>query len=48
MDNASIHQNQILWNKQIEWAKKGLTIFFLPTYSPSAVFRPLSTKCPTQ
>lgn len=34
MDNASIHQNQILWDKQIEWAKKGLTIFFLPTYSP--------------
>ena len=34
MDNASVHQNQILWYKQIEWSKKGLTIFFLPTYSP--------------
>ena len=34
MDNASVHQNQILWDKQIEWAKKGLIIFFLPTYSP--------------
>lgn len=34
MDNASIHQNKKLWNKQKEWSKKGLTIFFLPTYSP--------------
>ncbi len=34
MDNASVHQNQILWDKQIEWERKGLTIFFLPTYSP--------------
>ncbi len=34
MDNASIHQNENLWDKQIEWSKKGLHIFFLPKYSP--------------
>jgi transposase len=34
MDNSSIHQNNFLWNKEDEWAKKGLYIFFLPTYSP--------------
>lgn len=34
IDNASIHQNQNLWDKQIEWEKKGLKIFFLPKYSP--------------
>ena len=34
MDNASIHQNKKLWKKQKEWEKKGLKIFFLPTYSP--------------
>jgi len=34
MDNSSIHQNNILWEKESEWSEKGLTIFFLPTYSP--------------
>ncbi|WP_019503786.1 IS630 family transposase [Pleurocapsa sp. PCC 7319] len=34
MDNASIHQNNFLWNKEAEWSEKGLEIFFLPTYSP--------------
>ena len=34
MDNSSIHQNSFLWDKEEEWASKGLEIFFLPTYSP--------------
>ena len=34
MDNSSIHQNNYLWDKEEEWSKKGLHIFFLPTYSP--------------
>jgi transposase len=34
MDNSAIHQNNFLWDKEEEWANKGLEIFFLPTYSP--------------
>lgn len=34
MDNSSVHQNNLLWDKEEEWSKKGLDIFFLPTYSP--------------
>ncbi len=34
LDNSSIHQNSFLWDKEEEWALKGLEIFFLPTYSP--------------
>ena len=34
MDNSSVHQNNALWEKEKEWSEKGLTIFFLPTYSP--------------
>ena len=34
MDNSSVHQNNYLWNKESEWAEKGLEIFFLPTYCP--------------
>ncbi|MEM7553040.1 MAG: IS630 family transposase [Cyanobacteria bacterium P01_A01_bin.84] len=34
MDNSSVHQNNFLWDKEEEWSKKGLEIFFLPTYSP--------------
>lgn len=34
LDNASIHQNKKLWEKEKEWSEKGLKIFFLPTYSP--------------
>lgn len=34
MDNSSIHQNSFLWDKEEEWLQKGLSIFFLPTYSP--------------
>jgi transposase len=34
MDNSSVHQNHLFWEKQESWASKGLEIFFLPTYSP--------------
>ena len=34
MDNSSIHQNNLLWDKEDEWREKGVEIFFLPTYSP--------------
>ncbi|MBC6477315.1 MAG: transposase [Hormoscilla sp. GM7CHS1pb] len=34
MDNASTHTSNAVKNKQEEWEKKGLTIFYLPTYSP--------------
>jgi len=34
MDNSSIHQNNLFWDKEDEWREKGLEIFFLPTYSP--------------
>jgi transposase len=34
IDNASIHTSNAFLEKQAEWKVKGLTIFFLPTYSP--------------
>ncbi len=34
IDNSPIHQNNVFWDKEKEWAEKGLEIFFLPTYSP--------------
>lgn len=34
LDNSSIHTSNALLDKQEEWKEKGLTIFFLPTYSP--------------
>ena len=34
MDNSSIHQNNLFWDKEDEWREKGWEIFFLPTYSP--------------
>jgi transposase len=34
VDNASIHTSNIFLERQVEWKAKGLTIFFLPTYSP--------------
>jgi transposase len=34
IDNASIHTSNAFLEKQAEWKIKGLTIFFLPTYSP--------------
>ncbi|MBC6481291.1 MAG: IS630 family transposase [Hormoscilla sp. GM7CHS1pb] len=34
MDNASTHTSNAVKNKQEEWEKKELTIFYLPTYSP--------------
>jgi len=34
MDNSSVHQNHLFWEKQEFWASQGLEIFFLPTYSP--------------
>ena len=34
MDQASIHLTNLLKEKQEEWKEKGLTIFWLPTYSP--------------
>ena len=35
MDNSSVHQNNFLWDKEEEWSKKGLDIFFLPTSETS-------------
>lgn len=32
MDNSSVHQNNLLWDKEEEWSRKGLDILFLPTY----------------
>ncbi|PAX60071.1 IS630 family transposase [Brunnivagina elsteri] len=34
VDNASIHTSSFVFEKQEEWRQKGLTLFFLPTYSP--------------
>lgn len=34
LDNSSIHTSNALLDKQEEWKEKGLTFFFLPTYSP--------------
>jgi hypothetical protein len=34
LDNSSVHQNKLLLAKKREWYNRGLTIFFLPTYSP--------------
>ncbi|MFM2304043.1 MAG: hypothetical protein RLZZ135_1453 [Cyanobacteriota bacterium] len=34
VDNAPIHTSNAFLEKQLEWKEKGLTIFFLPTYSP--------------
>jgi transposase len=34
LDNSSIHQNNLFWNKENEWKEKEVEIFFLPSYSP--------------
>lgn len=34
LDNASIHKAHVVRDCQAEWAAKGLTLFFLPPYSP--------------
>ncbi len=34
VDNSSIHTSHALLDKLEEWKEKGLTLFFLPTYSP--------------
>lgn len=34
MDNASFHRSQAVEDKIVEWEAKGLTLFFLPKYSP--------------
>jgi transposase len=34
IDNASIHTSNIIRKKQEEWKEEGLTILFLPKYSP--------------
>jgi transposase len=34
IDNASINTSNIIFEKKEEWKEKGLTLFFLPTYSP--------------
>ena len=34
LDNSSIHRSNALFEKQEEWIELGLTLFFLPTYSP--------------
>lgn len=33
-DNAPFHKSNIIEDKRLEWEKKGLFIWFLPTYSP--------------
>ncbi len=34
LDNSSVHKSNALLEKLEEWKGKGLTLFFLPTYSP--------------
>ena len=34
MDNAPWHRSKLIKTKQCEWNKKGLYLFYLPTYSP--------------
>ena len=34
LDNASIHQSKLLRENLDLWQKRGLFVFFLPTYSP--------------
>lgn len=34
LDNASIHQAHVAAARQAEWAARGLTLLFLPPYSP--------------
>ncbi|MEO6321082.1 MAG: IS630 family transposase [Polaromonas sp.] len=34
LDNASFHKSKEVKQKEIEWAQKGLTLKFLPPYSP--------------
>lgn len=34
LDNASVHRAGCVQTKQMQWATQGLTLFFLPPYSP--------------
>lgn len=34
LDNASVHRSKLMRSRRKEWEKRGLFIFFLPTYSP--------------
>ncbi len=34
LDNAPVHRSNLFKEKQVAWEKKGLVLFFLPTYSP--------------
>lgn len=34
MDNASIHSSEAFKNKEVEWSKQDVELFFLPKYSP--------------
>jgi transposase len=34
LDNAPFHKSDFIEEKRLEWEKKGLHIWFLPTYSP--------------
>ena len=34
LDNASIHKAGLVKDQIATWAAQGLTLFFLPTYSP--------------
>ena len=34
LDNAPMHKSTLFQAKQAQWEAKGLSIFFLPTYSP--------------
>lgn len=49
LDNASIHQSKLLNQYRSIWENRGLSIFFLPTYSPhlniaETVWRKLKTE----
>lgn len=34
LDNASIHSSKVVAAKREEWDRRGMTLYFLPTYSP--------------
>ena len=34
LDNAPIHRAKCVREKQVEWKRRGLRLFFLPPYSP--------------
>jgi transposase len=34
LDNAGIHKGEIMESKRLEWARRGLYLYYLPPYSP--------------